>query len=110
VGEHAAELEAAHERLEVVRVGLEREQGLVVALGLGQAEELRGILQAALDLLDDGDDALEGRALLADLLRPGGVVPDLRILEDPAYLREAGLLRVEVKDTSAVPPCARRDR
>jgi hypothetical protein len=45
---------------------------------------------------------LEGLLLLAEVLGALGIVPDLRVLDEADDLVQPALLRVEVKDTSAV--------
>jgi hypothetical protein len=54
-------------------------QGVVVAFGLREREEVGRIAQPGVDLVDGADDGLERRALLAQVLRLLGVVPDLRV-------------------------------
>ena len=51
----------------------------VVAFRLGEAEKLRGVLEAGLDLLEGGDRGFERAALLAEVLGALGVVPDARV-------------------------------
>jgi hypothetical protein len=55
------------------------------------------------------DDFLELRALLAELLRPLRILPDIRLLELPRDLLQALILIVVIKDTSSRTACAPRD-
>src|SRR6185436_14565218 len=96
-----AELEVRHQLLDVLDVTGHRHQRVVVRFTLGELEELRGIPEAGVDLLDVPNGVFEGAALLAEVLRLLRVVPDLRVLEVARDLYEARLLRVVVKDTSA---------
>jgi hypothetical protein len=55
------------------------------------------------------DDVLELRALLAELLRPLRVLPNVRLLELPDDFLEALVFTVVIKDTSSRTACAPRD-
>jgi hypothetical protein len=55
------------------------------------------------------DDFLELRALLAELLRPIRILPDIRLLELPGDFLQALALVVVIKDTSSRTACAPRD-
>jgi len=90
-------------------VGLDPPERRVVSLAAREREELARVLQAGVDPLHGLQCLLEGAALLAELLRLLGVVPDLRVLEGPDDFDQPRLLGVVVKDTSAARPCARRD-
>jgi hypothetical protein len=57
-----------------------------------------------MDLLEGADGFLERAPLLTEILRALGVVPDVRVFERLRDFYEPKLLRVVVKDTSAVPP------
>src|SRR5207237_7839876 len=110
VREHAAELEVGDELLGLPHVGFDRLQRRVVAFAAGELEELGGILEARVDLLDSGERLLERAAFLAEVLRLLRVRPDAGILQGAGDLYEAGLLGVVVKDTSGSRPSARRGR
>jgi hypothetical protein len=88
----------------------DRGERRVVALAAGEGEELRGILQARVDLLEVADGILERAALLAQVLGALRVGPDVGIFEGAGDFYEARLLRVVVKDTSAARPRGRRGR
>jgi len=57
--------------------------------------------QAGADALERADNGVEQLFLLAELLCPLRLVPQLGVFELAAQLFEAPLLGVEVKDTSA---------
>jgi hypothetical protein len=81
----------------------------VVTFRAGQIEQLFRIRQAAVDAADRADDGLERLLFLAQLLRALRVLPQLGVFELPVQRREARLLGVEVKDTSAAPPTVPAD-
>jgi len=64
-----------------------------------QLDQLAGVGDGALDLLEVLDYPNQAGAVLAQLLRPLRVVPDIGLLELAVYLLELFLLAVEVKDT-----------
>jgi len=68
------------------------------------------IREAAADAPERADERLERLLLLAELLRALRVLPQLRVLELAVQRREAALLRLVVKDTSAAPPTASAGR
>jgi hypothetical protein len=110
IGEHAAELEVRDDLLRARDVGLDRgERGGVVLLAR-EREELGGVLQLAVQIGERADEVVELLFLAPQLLGALRVRPDVRLLELPAYFGEAGLLGVEVKDTSATQPSACRGR
>jgi hypothetical protein len=55
------------------------------------------------------DDFLELRALLAELLRPPRILPNVRLLELPNDFLQALVFTVVIKDTSSRTACAPRD-
>jgi hypothetical protein len=55
------------------------------------------------------DDVLELRALLAELLRPLRILPNIRLFELPGDFLQALVLAVVIKDTSSRTACAPRD-
>src|SRR5207247_8590064 len=59
---------------------------------------------AASDAAEQADYGLERLRCLAECLRALRVVPQLRVFERAVQRREAALLRLEVKDTSAARP------
>jgi len=86
-------------RGEAVEVGGNRLGGAVVLLGFGQVEQFAGPGQAVAERANAVDDPVERSTLLAELLRPLRVIPDVRVLELPGYFLETLALRVVVKDT-----------
>jgi len=91
-------------------VALDRYKGRVVAFVARQLEELLRVAQAAVEGRQAADDRVELLLLLAEILGAPRVVPDLGILERFGDRIEAGLLRLEVKDTSAARPRGARGR
>jgi hypothetical protein len=91
-------------------VALDRLEGRVVALVACQLEELQRVAQAAVERGQPADDRVELLLLLAEFLGAPLVVPDPGILERFGDRIEAGLLRLEVKDTSAARPRGARGR
>jgi hypothetical protein len=55
------------------------------------------------------DDFLELRALLAELLRPLRILPNVRLLELPDDFLQALVFMIVIKDTSSRTACAPRD-
>jgi len=55
------------------------------------------------------NDFLELRALLAELLRPLRILPNVRLLELPDDFLQALVFSVVIKDTSSRTACAPRD-
>jgi hypothetical protein len=97
--EHALELEAADVLVELGRVALDRGDRAGLALGLGELEQLERAGDAVADAVETLGERGELRALAAERLRPVGAVPDLGVLEFPAYFGEPLALAVVLKDT-----------
>jgi hypothetical protein len=95
---------------ELGRVTLDRYKGRVVPLVARQLEELLRVAQAAVERGQPADDRVELLLLLAEILGAPLVVPDLGILERLGDRIEAGLLSLDVKDTSAARPRGARGR
>jgi hypothetical protein len=98
-GEHALELELPDFRREVVDVVVDRRNRALVVLADREIEQVAGLAERIGQRADPADDAIEIRALLAELLRALRVVPDVRIFELARDFFEAFGLRIEVKDT-----------
>jgi hypothetical protein len=98
-GEHALELELLDFRREVVDVGGNRRDRALVVLADRQIQQVAGLAERTGQRADAADDAIEVRALLAELLRALRVVPDVRVFELARDFFEAFGLRIEVKDT-----------
>ena len=84
------------QRVDVARNG---GRGAFVAFGFGQFEQFAGAGEVVAERADAIDDAVERRALLAELLRALRVVPDVRVFQLAAYFLEPFALAVVVKDT-----------
>jgi len=95
-----------HLPLQPARVVLDALQRRVVVLGAAELEQLAGVLQAARDRVERRDGGLQALFLAPQLLGALLVGPDLRVLELPVDLYEAGAPAVEVKDTSSAPRTA----
>jgi len=105
--EHALELEAADLGIQPQGVLLDVAGGRLVALALGELQELRRIVDAlggAINLPDLGGEA---RTLFPELLRALRLRPDARVLELPPYLLEALFLAIVLKETPEARLCAR---
>jgi hypothetical protein len=105
--EHALQLEAAHLPFEPLRIPFDVSGGGLVALPLGQLQELRrtgDALGRAIDLRDVGAEA---GALFTELLRPLRLRPNGGVLELPRYLFEALFLAIVLKETPVAKLCAR---
>ena len=97
---------AATSCAELLDVGENPGERGVVALGARQLEQLLGVGQAAADAVERADHRLQRLLFLAQLLRALRVFPQLGVFELAVQRRQALLLGVEVKDTSAAPPTA----
>jgi len=93
--------------VDIVRNG--RDRALVV-LADREIEQVAGFAERVGQRADAADDAIEIRALLAELLRALRVVPDVRVFELARDFFEAFGLRIEVKDTPEATPRGRVDR
>jgi len=82
-----------------IDVAGDRDSCAFVVFRFGELEQFVGAGQAIAERAYAVDDAVEGRALLAELLRAFRIVPDVRILELAAYFLEPFALGVVVKDT-----------
>ncbi len=71
--------------LEPLRIRFDLIRSARIRFRLGQFQKLRAVAQSARELIQRADDLFEFGALLAELLRPFRVVPDLRLLEFPRY-------------------------
>jgi hypothetical protein len=105
--EHALELEAADLALEPLGIPADVLGGGLIALPLGELQELRRIGNTLGRAIDFGDVGAEAGALLPELLRALRLRPDGRLLELPPYLLEALFLAVVLKETPVARRCAR---
>jgi hypothetical protein len=105
--EHALELESADLAVEPRSVLLYVPGGRLVALALGELQQLRRIVDAFGGAIDLRDLGRETRPLLPELLRPLRLRPDGRVLELPSYLLQALFLAVVLKETPVARRCAR---
>jgi hypothetical protein len=108
--EHAPELEPGDRRLELGRLGLDREQAVEVLVGLRHLVQLGVVGEVRRQVVDRLDHGLERALLAAELLRPLRLVPDLGVLEGGVDLVQAQRLAVVVKDTPGGRPCASSGR
>jgi hypothetical protein len=107
--EHAGEFELAHLRFQAAGILLDLARCGLIALELGELEQLGGIAQAAagaVELLELGG---QPRALPAELLGTLGRAPDRRILELAIDLFETFLLAIVLKETPSRRSHAPRD-
>jgi hypothetical protein len=105
--EHALELQPANVCLEPLGILPDVPRGGLVALPLGQLQQLFRVADAlggAIDLRDVGGEA---GSLLAQLLGAFRLRPDGRVLELPSYLLQALFLAVVLKETPVAKRCAR---
>jgi hypothetical protein len=84
-GEHALKFEPFDFRGRPAHVRLYLLGGRQVRLLRSQVDQLGGIVQTALEMIQPDDDLLKFGALLAQVLRALGVVPDARLLEFARY-------------------------
>jgi hypothetical protein len=97
--EHALEFELLDLRREVLDVVGDRGDRAVVVLAEREIEEVARFAERVGQRADAADDAIEIRALPAEILRALRVVPDGRAFELARDFFEAFGLRIEVKDT-----------
>jgi hypothetical protein len=105
--EHALELEPAHLALEPLGIAADVARGALIALRLGQLQQLRRIGNALGGGIDLPDVGVQAGALLPQLLRPLRLRPYRRVLELPPYLLQALFLAVVLKETPVARPYAR---
>jgi HPt (histidine-containing phosphotransfer) domain-containing protein len=108
--EHPPEFEVVEHLRELGHVVAHRLDGRVVAVGARELEEFAAVAEAAIEVGERGDDALERLLRLAERLRLLRIVPDRGVLERAARLLEFLRLQVVVKDTSASRTTAGRGR
>jgi hypothetical protein len=101
--EHPLELEAEH--LPFDHLGGLRGFGAgpLVARLLGELVERLRVVEGAADLVERDGDRLEAGLLLQQRLRLRVVGPEAGVLGEPADLRRAVPLPVDVKETPAAP-------
>jgi hypothetical protein len=108
-GEHSLELESLDVGGELCRIPLDLGGGAGIGLFGRHIQELACVAQTAAQAIEIVDDFLELRALLAELLRPLRILPNIRLLELPGDFLQALVLVVVIKDTSSRTACAPRD-
>ena len=106
-GEHALELQLLHVGLVLVQVGDHGQGGVLVLLGLGQLQQLGGIVQAIEHRGDAAHGLFQAGTFAAQVLGVLGVVPDVGAFQLPRYFFKTLFLGVVVKDT---PEATARDR
>ena len=97
-----------HLALEALRVALDVTRRDLIALGLGELEELGRLADAAAGAVDLADVAGQPGALAPQLLGARRVGPDRRILQLPTDLLETLELAVVLKETPVANRSARR--
>jgi hypothetical protein len=97
-----------HLALEALRVALDVTRRDLIALGLGELEELGRLADAAAGAVDLADVARQPGALAPELLGARRVGPDRRILQLPTDLLETLELAVVLKETPVANRSARR--
>jgi hypothetical protein len=65
----------------------------------GHLQQIAGIGQAAVEIVDGVDDQRQGRALTPQILGVFGVVPDVRVFQLAVYFDQPIMLLIVVKDT-----------
>jgi len=110
VAEHATEFELLDLALQLAEIGLDRLEGVVVVLGLGELEEILEVARLRVDLLQRQYHVFELALFLAELLRALGVVPDGRVFQRAVNFFELRCFHIVVKDTSVVRDRGRRGR
>jgi hypothetical protein len=76
----------------------------IVALGLAELDQLDRVFDLALDAAIALNRPFEAGALAQDLLRLGGVIPELGIFRLGVQLGEAPVGNLPVKDASSAAP------
>jgi hypothetical protein len=101
VGEHAAEFHVRHRFFQLARVGVYGSQRGVVAFRPGDLEQLPGVAEAAVELLQRRDDAVEDLPLPA--LAPARA-SDRSRAPDPRAWRRFPARRRSLSSKSKIPP------
>jgi len=110
VVEHAAEFKGGDLGFQFGIVGLDREQGFLVAFFLAHGKQFAAVVDAALDFFQHQHDVFQRFFLAPEFLGALGVVPDLGIFHLLVEEGQALTLLIVVKDTSAARPRAARCR
>jgi uncharacterized protein (DUF4213/DUF364 family) len=97
--EHALELEACNLALDPVHVLLNRAHHRLVRVGLGEFEQLAGLVQADAESIQRADDRLELGTFTAQFLRTLGLAPYRGVFEFAQDFRQAFGAAIVVKDT-----------
>jgi hypothetical protein len=99
-----------HGFLEPARIGLERDQRRIVALGPRDLEQLPRVAQPAVEAVESADQRFEVLAFAAKILRAPVVAPHGGVFAELDDFGQATVLRLVVKDTSATPTRVPRRR
>ena len=108
VAEHPAKLHLADGLFDAGDVALEGIAAWRRRCRRGRGRRAPRCPEARIQRAQHVDDVLQRLLFLAERLRPLGIVPDLRVFELARDFGEPHRLHIEVKDTSADRPCARR--
>jgi hypothetical protein len=97
--EHALELELAYFALEPLGLPGDVARSGLVVVTLGEIQQLTGVGDALRGAVDGGQLRGQPRTFSAQLLGARRIGPDTRILQLQAYLLQAFLLAVVLKET-----------
>ncbi|KRW69392.1 hypothetical protein AO741_18835 [Pseudomonas sp. TTU2014-105ASC] len=107
MAEHAAEFQLFEDAAQAIQLCRDVVHGALVVFFDGHVEQVTGIGQASIEVIDGFDDLRQGGALAAQVLGVFGIVPDVRVFEFAVYFDEAIMLLIVVKDTPELTGCAR---
>ena len=97
--ELATELEGLDLACQLLHVGLQGGEGLLVVLGRGHLQQLGAVAEGTLEAVERVDDRRQRGALAPELLRALGVVPNAGFAQLELDFLQAVLLDVVVKGT-----------
>jgi len=100
-GKHALEFEMLDIARQTVDIGFDLFGSLQIGFLGCKVDELRGIVQSALQFVETVDDLFELRTLFTQFLRALRLVPDPGLFEFAGYFLKALVLVVVIKDTSS---------
>ena len=97
--EHAAEFHLLEDVAQALDLGRDIVDGALVFLFGGHLQQIAGVDQAAVEVVDGVDDQRQGGTLTPQVLRVFGVVPDVRVFQFAVYFDQPIMLLIVVKDT-----------
>ena len=107
---HAPELEACNLLLESAEIGGQLVDRVLVAFFQRHFEQLAGVTEAGLQLVEADNHVFQLRAFLPERLGAPGIVPYIGFFEFPLDLGQAFRLAIVVKDTSSTHRSVQRGR